>query len=62
MASKRAKRRRGCGQKIRFPTADAARHRMNLVIRLGHDRGGVLAVYRCPRCGLFHFGHKARSA
>jgi hypothetical protein len=61
MSSKRAKRRRGCGRKIKFPTEADATRRMHLVIRLGQDRGGTLAVYRCRGCGCFHFGHKARN-
>ena len=62
MASKRAKHRHACRQKIRFATADAARSRVRQVVRAGKAGGGILAVYRCPRCGLFHFGHTGERA
>lgn len=58
MSSKRAKRRRACGHKIKFPTAEAAQHRIWLIIRAGKGRGGTLVPYRCRGCGHFHFGHR----
>lgn len=55
MASKRAIRRRVCGDKHRYATQDEAmRAAWSYQARLG----GKVWPYRCSWCGQWHYGHK----
>jgi len=56
MASKRAIRRRGCGQKHRYATQeDAMRAAWSLQARFG----GLATPYRCKWCHFYHIGHQS---
>jgi hypothetical protein len=56
MASKRALRRRTCGEKRRYPTREAA---VTALIRLIRARPcmAMLRSYHCRFCRAYHFGH-----
>lgn len=56
MASKRRKRNRMCGKKVRHPNFEAARY---AIVQLNRKRGhqGQLHVYLCPFCKNYHVGH-----
>lgn len=48
-----------CGNKHRYPSRGAALHEMWRLIRRGTHPSGI-NVYKCPVCGGWHVGHKAR--
>ena len=56
LSSKRAIKRRGCEGKVRYSSQRAAQAAIG---RLRRNTGatGWFTAYRCPRCGMFHFGH-----
>lgn len=58
MSSKRAIRRRTCGQKVRHRGVAAAYAHIRALDRAGN--GGGLQVYHCPFCRGWHIGHSAR--
>ena len=52
-----ATRARQCGRKKAHPDRDAAEKHHARLIRAGaHPSTHV--VYRCPRCGAWHVGHR----
>ena len=53
MSSKRAIRRRSCGDKAKFETIELAREATKRAKRRGH----VVTPYRCKFCGAIHIGH-----
>jgi hypothetical protein len=56
MSSKRRLRRRECGNKIKYPSADEARFTAyKLSDRYKDDR---LSFYKCLWCGKWDLGHK----
>lgn len=56
MASKRALRRKACGRKQRYGSAEEALAALKSLTRA---KGwlGYMAPYRCAFCHGFHFGH-----
>jgi len=59
MASKRALRRRMCGEKRRYPTRAAALTALIRLIRVLPSLA-VLRTYHCRFCHNYHFGHTDR--
>jgi len=59
MASKRRKRRKACGDKVRHDSREEALLAMRKIYRnFGYN--GPLNVYRCPFGTHWHVGHKPR--
>lgn len=63
----RAKSNRGCSNKRKFTTAEAAEADMQAIIAKrvyinGASVSGVPAVYRCQRCLYWHWGHSPLNA
>lgn len=59
MASKRGKRRRACGDKVKHKTANAARFAMK-AIKVKTGDYARTSVYPCKFCGGWHWGHSGR--
>lgn len=56
MASKRAIRRKKCGNKVRYADRDsAAKTQINLLLKKG--RTEAIATYHCRFCAGWHVGH-----
>jgi hypothetical protein len=57
MASKRAQRRKVCGDKDAYSSAAAAEGSIKHAQRNGH----WVRAYTCPHCHQWHIGHPPRS-
>ncbi len=59
MASKRHVRRKSCGDKVGHLTVQAGFVAIAKLNRRGPQ--GLMAVYRCRYCGMYHIGHVRKS-
>lgn len=57
MSSKRAIRRRSCGDKAKFDSIELARAAAARAKRRGH----IVTPYKCEFCGGLHIGHPAHA-
>lgn len=55
MASKRAQRRRACGNKVKHGSEAEARQAIREMKQRG--RLDMIVPYRCRYCGAYHIGH-----
>lgn len=46
-----------CSGKHQYPTAESA----SMAASHLNNKRKRLTVYRCPECGLFHFGHQSKA-
>lgn len=61
MSSKRHLRRKGCGDKVRHATREAARaHLFGLVRKFDKPSSERLETYQCRFCRGWHVGHPPR--
>jgi hypothetical protein len=51
----RKRRKKRCGNKIRYRTREDACHNMGLLARTANTQN--LSVYRCAKCHEYHVGH-----